>query len=153
MAVTTGQESDITPKQVPTISTIETAFSEHNDGASEHGTLQAIVSHQSLDTAATSNDTAPFADIMQSDSQSTPTIGATHQQVHVSPTISASLSPGPPNTNTNTVPEFLYQLTKMLTDNNRDIIEWSNGEKVVNQIFHRDGFVLHLTRQPLLICR
>lgn len=29
--------------------------------------------------------------------------------------------------NTNTVPEFLYQLTKMLTDNNRDIIEWSNG--------------------------
>jgi hypothetical protein len=27
----------------------------------------------------------------------------------------------------NTVPEFLYQLTKMLTDNNRDIIEWSNG--------------------------
>ena len=30
--------------------------------------------------------------------------------------------------NTNTVPEFLYQLTKMLTDNNRDIIEWSNGK-------------------------
>jgi hypothetical protein len=28
--------------------------------------------------------------------------------------------------NANTVPEFLYQLTKMLTDNNRDIIEWSN---------------------------
>eukprot|EP00980_Cylindrotheca_fusiformis_P028437 scaffold22599_cov139-Cylindrotheca_fusiformis.AAC.28 len=28
----------------------------------------------------------------------------------------------------NAVPEFLYQLTKMLTDNNRDIIEWSNGE-------------------------
>ena len=30
-------------------------------------------------------------------------------------------------TNT-TVPEFLYQLTKMLTDDNREIIEWSNGE-------------------------
>jgi hypothetical protein len=28
----------------------------------------------------------------------------------------------------NAVPEFLYQLSKMLTDNNRDIIEWSNGE-------------------------
>lgn len=27
----------------------------------------------------------------------------------------------------NSIPEFLYQLTKMLTDNNRDIIEWSNG--------------------------
>lgn len=29
---------------------------------------------------------------------------------------------------TNAVPEFLYQLTKMLTDNNREIIEWSNGK-------------------------
>jgi hypothetical protein len=28
----------------------------------------------------------------------------------------------------NTVPEFLCSLTKMLTDNNRDIIEWSNGK-------------------------
>jgi branched-subunit amino acid transport protein len=27
----------------------------------------------------------------------------------------------------NTVAEFLYQLTKMLTDNNREVIEWSNG--------------------------
>lgn len=25
------------------------------------------------------------------------------------------------------VPEFLYQLTKMLTDNNKEVIEWSNG--------------------------
>ena len=29
---------------------------------------------------------------------------------------------------TNTVPEFLYQLTKLLTDDNRDAIEWSHGE-------------------------
>ena len=28
----------------------------------------------------------------------------------------------------NSIPEFLYQLTKMLTDNNRHIIEWSNGK-------------------------
>jgi len=28
----------------------------------------------------------------------------------------------------NSIPEFLYQLTKMLTDNNRHIIEWTNGE-------------------------
>lgn len=26
------------------------------------------------------------------------------------------------------VPEFLYQLTKMLNDNNKDVIEWTNGE-------------------------
>lgn len=25
------------------------------------------------------------------------------------------------------IPEFLYQLTRMLTDDNREIIEWSNG--------------------------
>lgn len=31
----------------------------------------------------------------------------------------------------NTVPEFLCSLTKMLTDNNRDIIEWSNGTYTV----------------------
>ena len=37
--------------------------------------------------------------------------------------------------NTNTVPEFLYQLTKMLTDNNRDIIEWSNGKSVSRSVF------------------
>lgn len=30
--------------------------------------------------------------------------------------------------NTNSVPEFLYQLTKMLTDNNSDVIEWAHGK-------------------------
>jgi hypothetical protein len=28
----------------------------------------------------------------------------------------------------NSIPEFLYQLTKMLTDDNREIIEWSKGK-------------------------
>lgn len=27
------------------------------------------------------------------------------------------------------VPEFLFQLMKMLTDDNREVIEWSNGKK------------------------
>ena len=35
-----------------------------------------------------------------------------------------------PVNNTNTVAEFLYQLTKMLTDDNREVIEWSNGESL-----------------------
>ena len=30
---------------------------------------------------------------------------------------------------TSSVPEFLYQLTKMLTDDNREKIEWSNGKR------------------------
>ena len=28
----------------------------------------------------------------------------------------------------NSIPEFLYQLSKMLTDDNREIIEWTNGK-------------------------
>jgi hypothetical protein len=30
-------------------------------------------------------------------------------------------------------PEFLFQLTKMLTDDNFDVIEWSKGEWVFNR--------------------
>lgn len=29
----------------------------------------------------------------------------------------------------NTIPEFLYQLTKLLTDDNRDAIEWNYGKR------------------------
>ena len=46
--------------------------------------------------------------------------------------ISSFLPTAVPNNNsdaplTTTVPEFLYQLTKMLTDDNKDVIEWANG--------------------------
>ena len=36
-------------------------------------------------------------------------------------------APAPAVTVNNTVPEFLYQLTRMLSEDNREIIEWSNG--------------------------
>lgn len=36
-------------------------------------------------------------------------------------------APAPAVAMNNTVPEFLYQLTKMLTHDNKEIIEWSNG--------------------------
>jgi hypothetical protein len=39
-------------------------------------------------------------------------------------------------TSNNTVAEFLYQLTKMLTDNNKETIEWTNGKcscSVINE--------------------
>lgn len=35
--------------------------------------------------------------------------------------------PAPAIAVSGSVPEFLYQLTKMLTDDNSDVIEWSNG--------------------------
>merc|ERR1712232_1075128 len=51
----------------------------------------------------------------------------------------------------NTVAEFLYQLTKMLTDDNREVIEWANGKievhnphrlasEVLNRYFRHSKF-------------
>jgi HSF-type DNA-binding len=39
----------------------------------------------------------------------------------------ASSSHSPGGVASSSVPEFLYQLSRMLTDNNREIIEWANG--------------------------
>jgi hypothetical protein len=39
----------------------------------------------------------------------------------------ASVPAPAPVSNNNTVAEFIFQLTKMLTDDNKDVIEWSNG--------------------------
>lgn len=43
----------------------------------------------------------------------------------------------------NTVPEFLYQLTKMLTGGHKDIIEWSNGKIEVHNPLKLQNKVLH----------
>ena len=56
--------------------------------------------------------------------QSPPRTGS----MQISPSTGVVVASSTNTANTNTVPEFLYQLTKMLTDNNRDIIEWSNGK-------------------------
>ena len=53
------------------------------------------------------------------------TLMARTNQLHISPSTGVVV---PEMQITNTVPEFLYQLTRMLTDNNRDVIEWSNGK-------------------------
>eukprot|EP00540_Astrosyne_radiata_P009826 CAMPEP_0116855236 /NCGR_PEP_ID=MMETSP0418-20121206/19138_1 /TAXON_ID=1158023 /ORGANISM="Astrosyne radiata, Strain 13vi08-1A" /LENGTH=711 /DNA_ID=CAMNT_0004488291 /DNA_START=133 /DNA_END=2268 /DNA_ORIENTATION=- len=41
------------------------------------------------------------------------------------------------------IAEFLYQLTKMLTDDNREIIEWSSGKIKVHHPERLEGEVLH----------
>jgi len=43
----------------------------------------------------------------------------------------------------NTVAEFLYQLTKMLTDDNKEIIEWVNGRIEVHDPPKLEEEVLH----------
>jgi len=50
---------------------------------------------------------------------------------------------GSPAPTASTVPEFLYQLTKMLTDNNRDIIEWSKGKIEVHSPHKLETHVLN----------
>mmetsp|Transcript_17174 Transcript_17174/g.37569 ORF Transcript_17174/g.37569 Transcript_17174/m.37569 type:complete len:513 (-) Transcript_17174:390-1928(-) len=60
--------------------------------------------------------------------------------VQISPSTGVLITATP---NTNTVPEFLYQLTKMLTDNNRDIIEWSNGKIEVHSPHKLESHVLN----------
>jgi hypothetical protein len=47
------------------------------------------------------------------------------------------------HTPTQTVPEFLFQLTKMLTDDNKEIIEWVDGEIAVHQPTKLATTVLH----------
>ena len=44
------------------------------------------------------------------------------------PSSSFATSPTASTLNNTSVPEFLYQLTKMLTENNNDVIEWSDGK-------------------------
>jgi hypothetical protein len=41
--------------------------------------------------------------------------------------LSVARLPSAPAPTSTSVPEFLYQLTKMLTENNSDVIEWSHG--------------------------
>lgn len=48
----------------------------------------------------------------------------------------------PSTPNNNTVPEFLYQLTKMLTGGHNDIIEWSNGRIEVHNPHKLESLVL-----------
>jgi hypothetical protein len=48
------------------------------------------------------------------------------RQLHLLP--STGVVVPTPMLRANNVPEFLYQLTKMLSDSNREVIEWSHGE-------------------------
>jgi hypothetical protein len=51
----------------------------------------------------------------------------------------------------NTVPEFLYQLTKMLTGGHNEIIEWSNGKALRMQHCNHRSESTFLTLQMLCV--
>jgi len=137
MAITPGHERALAPKPVST-SSLDTALSGHNDGETENNSWQRIITQQSLDAATPAIETSRLYNTAQNMQQpypasitsgkltSAPDAAVSHNQVHISPSTGVVVPPIIPNSST--VPEFLYQLTKMLTDNNRDIIEWSNGK-------------------------
>lgn len=62
----------------------------------------------------------------QANTVSSHDLGAQRVQSNMSVS-GAGSAPAATVVNTNSVPEFLYQLTKMLTDNNSDVIEWAHG--------------------------
>jgi hypothetical protein len=143
MAVTSGHEETLAPKPVSSTSSMETAGSWHLDGGREL-TEYSGLTQQSLETPRISSDNLIGADhfgLVQNLQFSQPTHGLSSianpstssislvprpNQLHISPSTGVMVPSSVPSTNT--VPEFLYQLTKMLTENNRDVIEWSNGE-------------------------
>lgn len=63
--------------------------------------------------------------------------------LQISPSTGVVVTSNVGSNNTNTVPEFLYQLTKMLTDDNRDIIEWSNAKIEVHSPHKLETHVLN----------
>jgi hypothetical protein len=57
--------------------------------------------------------------------------------IHRIPSVMSDITaPAAPALNSNSVPEFLYQLTKMLTENNKDVIEWSHGTVRRRKVYH-----------------
>jgi hypothetical protein len=49
-------------------------------------------------------------------------------------------APAPAAPNSNTVAEFLFQLSKMLTDDNSEVIEWSNGKWSIHDFRRRTRY-------------
>jgi hypothetical protein len=145
MAFVQGQERSILAPKPPTVSTTS-SIDTNASGALEigkEGGMQAqnlVLNNPLTQTAVApivpATDTPTLMSVNYSSWATTSsgsldqmpasvTLMARPNQLHISPS-SGVVVPEMPITNT--VPEFLYQLTRMLTDNNRDVIEWSNGK-------------------------
>lgn len=74
------------------------------------------------DVVASSSSTEPTGMLL-----SAPSVPSVAAPAAVAPPV-ARQAPAPAAPNSNTVAEFLFQLSKMLTDDNNEVIEWSNGK-------------------------
>lgn len=114
-----------------------------NSGSSTVITASTAVSSADPNFGLTSNTTFIAGTVpaggLEPDSSPSPNLaGSGSMRISSSTGVLVASTP-----NTNTVPEFLYQLTKMLTDNNRDIIEWSNGKIEVHSPHKLETHVLN----------
>lgn len=143
MAFTTGQEETLAPKPVTvssaSSSSLDTSGSVQHDLGKHLGAQQSAITQQSLPTPVSGRqslgtDTFSMQRVHFNHPGTVPSNGLPSSislvprgsPLHISPSTDVVVPSSIPSTNT--VPEFLYQLTKMLTDHNRDVIEWSNGE-------------------------
>lgn len=149
MSLNTGEEGEHFRAKPVTVSSstssMETASSFHNDRASMIGT-QIVSNDPSLIRT-----TPPAAHSIQYSTQTaspSPSAAAAAFPSSISLVHNPLRSPAtgvviPSIASSNAVPEFLYQLTKMLTDNNRDIIEWSSGKIEVHNPHKLQSHVLN----------
>lgn len=142
------------PQTVSSLSSIDSTGYEHNDSVFDANCIQqsasalpplpSLMEHSGSSTVVTAttaatNANATFGFPTNSTFESSPNpVAPPSMQISSSTGVLVASTP-----NTNTVPEFLYQLTKMLTDNNRDIIEWSNGKIEVHSPHKLETHVLN----------
>ena len=104
------QQQSANPHPLPPLPSNSSTANDHS--------LPLSQSYMNPDTSLSQQQSLPS----QLTSSSGPLMGQT--TMRLSPTTRVGVPSAP---SVNTVPEFLCSLTKMLTDNNREIIEWSNG--------------------------
>ena len=100
----------------------------HHDGSSDWE--PASIHHHNNDHNNIPNTTQPSVTNPSPTSSTMPTnfpssLIVSKSPLPILPSAGLAVPSAPAN---NTVPEFLYQLTKMLTGGHNDIIEWSNGK-------------------------
>ena len=155
MTSTPGEQRALAPKPVSSTSSIDTVGSAQTDT-----TPRPVLTHQPLNTTVVGQERV-YTNLQPAPSfqarpvsvpieppSTTSFIQARPAHVQISPSTGVVVPSAIPSSNT--VPEFLYQLTKMLTDNNRDIIEWSNGKAnplLLQTIIHRYHLISRFCRQ------
>lgn len=120
------------PQPPPIVPSLNNRFSDSSSSIVSNPLAPTVRSHPTLVPNPTAPAPVPIV-------PSHPTAAAAAVTPVLAPSAPAA-TPAPAN---NTVAEFLYQLTKMLTDDNREVIEWSNSKIEVHNPTKLASDVLH----------